>query len=366
MATPPHQWRALAPVRRLLAHHPRIGLAVKAALAAALAWAAVALLPGQTEYPYYAPLGAVIAVSTTVAGSVRESVQGLLAILLGVAIARGVDAIFPTNLVTLAVVVFIGILVGGWNRLGTMASWVPISALFVLIIGNTDPLDYIVAYGGFTMLGAGIGVALNLAFPPLPLTPARATLDRLRDALADQLADLADGLRQDRAPTGEEWEQRRWSIEPISAEMRTTIQHAAEARRGNRRARRFRDVADLQYQQARALERLTFLVEDLTVLVAESERADNDRLALGTSLRAPSARVIDRMVDVLRSVDGAAAGQDEARAADEALRDLTAAVRQARTTSEDDVFVAGSIVVSLRRCLGAVVPAELSETIPSG
>lgn len=326
----------------------------------------MAVIPGTTEYPYYAPLGAVIAVSTTVAGSVRESVQGVVAIVLGAGVARAVDMVFPTNLVTISVVVLVGVLVGGWNRLGAMASWVPIAGLFVLIIGNTDPLDYVIAYGGFTMLGALIGIALNLAFPPLPLTPAEATLTRLRDTLADQLCDLADGLRQQQPLTGDEWDKRRWAIEPVSAEMRTTIQHAADARRGNHIARRYRNKADLQYQQARALERLSFLVEDLTLLVAETEHSANERVALGPSLRNPAAAVIERLADVLRSVDGPAAGRHELAAADEALHDLVLVLRETRDTSEEDLFVAGSIVVSLRRCLGAVVPADLVGTVPSG
>ncbi|HET7325973.1 MAG TPA: aromatic acid exporter family protein [Nocardioidaceae bacterium] len=361
-----HDWRIVAPVYRVLARFPRLGLAAKAAAAAAAAWAAVFQIPGSNDYPYYAPLGAVIAVSTTVAGSIRESVQGVVAILIGAAVALAVDVTFGPNLVTIALVVAIGTLLAGWERLGSMASWVPISSLFVLIIGNSDPLDYVLAYGGFTTIGAAIGIGLNLAFPPLPLTPAEATMSRLRDTLASQLCELADGLRQQQPRTGDEWEERRWTIEPISAQMRTMIQKAAEARRGNRRAKRYRNMADLLYQQARALQRMTFLVEDLTVLIAENERRDRERFALGQSLREPAARVIEATADVLRSVQGATAERDELRTADAALNDMVHAVRDARQASEEDMFAAGSIVVSLRRCLSAVVPSDLETTIPSG
>ena len=65
-----------------------MGLAVKAALAAALAWHVAGLLPlaPAEQYPYYAPLGAVIATSTTLSGSVRGSVQSVAAIALGAAV----------------------------------------------------------------------------------------------------------------------------------------------------------------------------------------------------------------------------------------------------------------------------------------
>ena len=65
-------------------------LAVKAAVAAALSWLLAMPLGGiADDYPYYAPLGAVLAVTWTVAGSVRESLQGLAAIAVGAAIAFG-------------------------------------------------------------------------------------------------------------------------------------------------------------------------------------------------------------------------------------------------------------------------------------
>lgn len=108
--------------RDALARHPRIPRAVKAAVAAVLAWLAVLPLGGAAdEYPYYAPLGAVIAVSATVADSVRDSVQGVAAILLGAALAVCAGAVVPT-VPGLAVVVLLGTLVAGWWRLGEMGA----------------------------------------------------------------------------------------------------------------------------------------------------------------------------------------------------------------------------------------------------
>lgn len=353
--------------RTYLAQRPRIGHAVKVAVAASLAWAAALLLPGVAdEYPYYAPFGAVIAVSSTVAGSIRESAQGVLAILLGAFVARTFDLLLDANLLTLAAAVGVASLIAAWHRLGAMNTWVPVSAVFVLIIGSGDPVDFIVAYGGLTLLGAAIGVGVLLVWPPLPLTPAQVTLTNLRQTLADQLCDLADGLRQEGPLSPDEWAQRRRAIDPVSAEMRAMIQQAAEARRGNRRLNRYRREADRQYEHARALEQLTFLIEDLTLLVAESEHSDARLVAFGPPLRPFAADVLERVSVVLCSVEDATAGHDELQEADRALHAFVDAVRDARSTTADDLFVAGSVVVSLRRCLASVVPENLVGTIPSG
>jgi uncharacterized membrane protein YgaE (UPF0421/DUF939 family) len=344
-------------LRRTWARHPRLGLALKAALAASLAWALVRLVPGPAaDYPYYAPLGAVLATSTTLAGSVREALQAVGAIALGAALALAVDAMSGPNLVTIAVVVALGILLGSWNALGGARSWVPTSALFVLIIGNADPGAYVLGYAGLTLLGALVGLAVTAAFPPLPLAPAQQRLRELRDTLAGQLEDLVDGLRQDHPPSSNEWQRRTRTIDPVLAQMRRAVQETDEARRGNPRARRYRHDADRQYAQARALERLTLLVEDLTQLIADTERAENERVALGPALRPAAVRALSGLAEALRSVDGASADADVTSRAYEHLERFTDDVRRLRLTTDDDLFEAGNVVQNVRRSLDAIRP----------
>jgi uncharacterized membrane protein YgaE (UPF0421/DUF939 family) len=217
---------------------------VKAALAAALAWHVAGLLPldPAQQYPYYAPLGAVIATSTTLSGSVRGSIQSVAAIALGAAVALGVSAVLGDGFGALAVVVAASVLLAGWRHLGSSGSWTATSALFVLVLGTQDS-GFVVAYTGLTAVGAVLGLAVTAAFPPLPLAPAAEQLRALRDTLAGQLEDLADGLQQEHPPTEDEWRQRTHRIDPVLAQMREAVQQAAEARRGNRRARHHRATA---------------------------------------------------------------------------------------------------------------------------
>ncbi|OMQ13959.1 hypothetical protein A7K94_0220005, partial [Modestobacter sp. VKM Ac-2676] len=251
------------------------------------------LLPGPAaDYPYYAPMGAMLATTTSLAGSARESLQIVAAVTLGAAIALAADAVSAPTLASISAVIGVGVLLSGWHRLGSARSWVPTAALFVLIFGESDPFNYVAAYVGLIVFGTLIGTAVTAVLPQLPLAPAQEQLARLRDVLAAQLDDLADGLQQEHPPTEEEWRKRTHTIDPVLAQMRTAVQETDEARKGNFRARRHQQDAQRQYAQARALERLALLVEELTELLAETERADRDRVTLGPALRPPAAAAL--------------------------------------------------------------------------
>lgn len=341
-------------------------LSVKAAVAAALAWLVVQPMGGVADdYPYYGPLGAVIAVTSTVAGSVRESVQAVGAIVAGATIAVAVAFTDLPLVAELALVVALGTAVAMWPRFGNKASWIPVSALFVLIIGRNDPLEYAVAYPGLTTLGALIGIALNVAFPPLVLTPMADTVERLRGLLARQLRDVADGLTSEELPTGEDWSRRRHAIGPTTEETQRVVAHATDGRRANWRARRWDDAAEQRYQQARALQQVAYLIEDMVAVVVEQERSDRDEVALGPELRPPAVEALCRLADVLDSVEGETAAPDALRAADRAVSDLADAIRRVRERSSQDLFAAGTIVAGARRALASLVPADLRDEVPA-
>lgn len=356
----PHDWALRG--RHAWHRHPRLLLAVRTAVAAAVAWVLATLLPAPLpDYAYYAPLGAVVTSSLTLAGSARESLRILAAILTGAAIGASVERFDLPGLLAIGLVVAVGTAVGGWRALGSAGSWVPTSALFVLVLGQQDPGGYVLAYAGLVLLGAVIGLTMTAALPPLPLTPAEEQVERLRNMLAAQLDALAGGLQQDHPPTRAEWRARSQTIEPVLAQMRSAVQQADEARRGNRRARHYQQQAERLYAQARALESLAFLVEELTETIAETEVADHRYVALGPALRPPAAEALARLAEVLRTIEGPAADAAVTRRAYVALHDLAEALRQARRSTDDDLFTAGSLVEAIRRCLAAVVPEELAQ-----
>ena len=341
--------------RDATALHPRVPRAVKAALAAVLAWLVVQPLGGAAdEYPYYGPLGAVIAVSTTVADSVRGSLQSVASILIGAALAITAGMVLP-NVLAIAAVVLVGTLVAGWWRLGEMSSWVPISALFVLIIGSSGLTDYVIGYVLLTGLGAAVGVGVNAALPPMPLVPGERAIVNLRESLADQLDDLADALDQSGPPSHEDWLDRHHDLASRARAMNRVVVQTTEARRVNWRAGRWRDRVDRQTAHARALERLLLVVDDLAGLLTEAENADRESVALGPLLRQPAARAMSAVATMLRDRDEdggpAPACVEAAHAAVEQLADeVTERIRGGAT----DVLAAGAVVTALRQLVASL------------
>jgi hypothetical protein len=100
------------------------------------------------------------------------------------------------------------------------------------------------------------------------------------------------------------------------------------------------------------------MVEQLTQVIAETERAEFERVALGPALRPSAARTLAALAAALRSVEGAAADPGALRRARACLQKFADAVRRARATTADDLFVAGDVVQTVRRSLDALPARE--------
>ena len=371
--------RLAAAARRTWVKHPRWSLAAKGALAATLAWFAGTLAPAPlSEYPYYAPLGAVLATTSTLVRSVRESLQTVAAVLVGAVIARAVDLVPLPGPLAIAVAVGIALLCVGWRIFGEMGAWIVTSAIFVLILGAGEGLEYVGSYAGLIVVGAAIGVSVNLVLPPLPLAPSEVALTRLRDELAEQVEALATGLEDRGTLDPDEWENRRHRLIPTIERTRAAVGQMREASRANRKVRRtgYRDWVESQTRRAGALGTSAEVVDEIERLLVEWERDGRDDLALGRELRPAFAHALRAFATALRSAEtqdddrdtGISNGfeaepstgpaspdrADAVRRLDESLGELRAQVREARRTSEQDYFVAGALVIGLSRGAGAL------------
>lgn len=370
MGHPQNSWIVARPVgylsagRRIWVRHPRWSLAIKGALAATLAWFVGTLAPAPfSEYPYYAPLGAVLATTSTVVRSVRESVQTVAAVLIGAAIARAVDLLPLPGSLEVGVVVGIALLCVGWRIFGDMGSWAVNSAIFVLILGSGDGMGFIGSYAGLIVVGAAIGIAVNLLLPPLPLTPSEVALIRLRDELAEQIETLAAGLEDRGTLHPDAWEDRRHGLIPTIESARAAVGQMREAARANRKVRRtgYRDWVASQTRRAGALGTAAEVVDEIVRLLVEWERDGREDVALGRQLRPTFATTLRAFAAALRVAetqdaangsDGGAAAQEAAdavRRLDESLDELRHQVRETRRTSEQDYFVAGALIIDLAR-----------------
>jgi uncharacterized membrane protein YgaE (UPF0421/DUF939 family) len=352
----------LAPHLRSAAwRHPRLLLAGKTALAAGAAWLLVQPFGGFVDdYPYYAPLGAVVATSTSVVGAARTAAQAVAAILAGAALAVTVNALPLAEPLAIAIGIGIGVLVAGVRGFGTMGSWVPFATLFVLLIGSDDPAEYVAAYGGLTALGAALGVAVNLVVPQLPLTPATLAQERLREQLADQLDLLADGLDHAEPLSPDDWAELRLALHPQARRVEELVQATSEARRANWRARRWAEAADRGEEQARALQRLTGCVDEVISLVGDVRTAVHADEELAAGLRERSSAALRAVAAMLRSVEGEAEEGEEPDApltasghAADAVAHLAEEASRAAGAGGERYLGAAAIAVSLQQAVDA-------------
>lgn len=342
----------LSAARRTWVSHPRWSLAVKGALAAALAWFVGTLVPEPfSQYPYYAPLGAVLATTSTVVRSVRESLQTVAAVLVGAVIARAVDLVPLPGPLEIAAVAGIALLCVGWRIFGDMGTWAVTSAIFVLILGSGEGLGYVGSYAGLIVVGAAIGVGINLLLPPLPLTPSELALGRLRDALADQVEALATWLEDEGTLDPDEWESRRHGLIPTIEGARAAVGQMREAAKANRKVRRtaYRDWVASQTRRAAALGTSAEVVDEVVRLLVEWERDGRDDLALGRQLRPAFATTLRAFATAVRAAETHAVARFE-----ESFDELRDRVRETRRSSEQDYFVAGALVICLARGLQAL------------
>jgi uncharacterized membrane protein YgaE (UPF0421/DUF939 family) len=348
--------------------------ALRAALAAAIAWEIAQLLGAHVggpieRYAYYAPLGAVVAITGTVAGSVRESAQALGAVLLGAALALLVEPVAawggPALGAALGVAVGIGMVISTWHRLGSLGSWVPVAAMFVLLTGSSHLEDYLIGYVGLMTLGAVVGVVANAVFAPLPLRRSGREVRELRDTLAAQLCDAAGMLRRPEPPTQEEWEAHQRTIIPLSRQVSDMVTETSEARRANWRARRWMDALQRQYELARSLEQLAYLVDDLVTVLRRDVAAELDQVALGPRLRPRAADLLDALSGLLDGLDEPLPGDEALRKVDHAIGVLVDEIRRTRGETGDDLFTAGAIVLAAKRAVTALTPDDVVEEMPS-
>ncbi|WP_022887577.1 FUSC family protein [Glaciibacter superstes] len=313
----PQKRRSTALWLRYIVTRPRLLLALKTAFAATVAWFLAPLIPlADADYSYYAPLGAVVSMYPTLVRSLRTGFQALLGLALGAGLAFATLAMGVPRGVGIALVVGVGVLLAGVRVLGEGRSWVPITGLFVLLIGGANAEDYSINYLVHMVLGVVVGLIVNFTIiPPIYLQRAGVRLNRLRDRVAERMRDLAEAI-EDNSLTGRDWEAELRGLDEAALNVRGEVQQAEESRRGNPRGRKNPELATLNHSRMRALERVLFFVRDLTDVVGGFDAGETTPLGESQpSESQPGSKVPD--------AEGRDAGERESPAA---VAQLVAAV----------------------------------------
>ena len=350
---------------------PRLQLALKAALAAGIAFAIAPFMPGSAaDYPYYAPLGALVAMYENVAGSIRQGLQTLVGLAIGVGLAFMLFSLGEPTPLTVAVVMGLGVILAGLPKIGSGRDWIPTAALLVLLVGGHNPDTF--SFGYLFQMGVGVtvGIVVNLlVFPPLHFRAAALSIAELRQALAQQLWDMGKALKESWPPEHEDWARRSDTLAAHARSVRLAVEKADASRQANPRRRLHPRDIDLDYRNLRDLERLTFHVQDVTQVLADVIWADDTPFVVPDEYAAPLGDAMTAVGDVLRATeeDHPERVAELAGSADAAVNELTARIGSEPHT-DDAPSAVESILVSLHRMLRVAKPGrpEVQQANPSG
>ncbi|MDT7697855.1 MAG: hypothetical protein QOJ30_180 [Pseudonocardiales bacterium] len=186
--------------------------------------------------PLIAALTALLVVQATLASTLVNGVQRVLSVVSGVALAVLFVSFVGLTWWSLGALVAASIIVGQILRLGPHLVEVPISAMLVLGIGYAAGAEVTgVGRALETLIGAAVGVLVNVAFPPAVQTRnAGLAIERFADGIAVLLEEAAAGL----------------AAGPV--EVETTARWLDDARRLNRHAPQV-DKALTQAEESRRL-----------------------------------------------------------------------------------------------------------------
>jgi uncharacterized membrane protein YgaE (UPF0421/DUF939 family) len=338
---------AVAPARLLFA--------AKTALAVGIAWAVAPLMPGVTdEFPYYAPLGALISMYPTLMSSAKSSLQTLLGLAAGIGLAILIVLTVGPSLWSVVVAVGIGTLVSGTGWFGVGREYIPMAALFVLIIGGQNADAYSLGYIAQMAVGVTIGLAVNLLVPPAPLgAEAAARIDAFQHRLSAHLRGIADAVQEAWPPEHSEWAQDVGALAETTRTLRSALAEADESRLGNPRA--WRQHADTQDQHRRleVLEEIAHQIRDISGCLTDTIWERPGAFPLDAELEAPLAAACRAAADLLDSAD-----PDDRDRADDAVRTLLDAVH-IRSIDADTIAGPGVLTaMHLQRIVLLVDPAD--------
>ncbi len=295
---------------------------VKTAIAAMLAWLVADRLL-QFNSAFLAPYTAVFMVDATVFRSLREALQQILAVTIGVLLAMAGSSLFGGMVATIGVVVLVGFTIGRHRAFGASGYWVGVTALLMVTYGTAQNPGALLSRVLLILLGAGVGLAVNaLLFPPTYIASARQQTQSVLARLRELLEDIADHVREpgDEAADGS-WQSQLDRLFEDLGELRRQAGAARESALLNFRPSASRSsavIADARTVSAslyRALPRLREFVESLP------EHSDNDEPLLAVSRtdgitandREQLARVLDDCIGVVERLRGDASADAHGR-----------------------------------------------------
>ena len=282
----------------------------------------------QDPPPLVAALTALLVVQATLASTLVNGVQRVLSVVLGVLVAVGFVSVVGLTWWSLGIVVAASIIGGQILRLGPHLLEVPVSAMLVLGVGYASGAESAgLARIIETLVGAAVGVLVNVAFPPAVQTrfagqAVAKFAGEIADLLVEAAATMAEGPVD--AYTAARWLESARRLNRHAPQVDRALAEADESRRLNVRAIGVPRVGRSLHEGLEALEHSSVSVRVLfrSLLDATRDRpgpapdpeyAEEVRLATA-ALFSELAAVIRTFGRLIRGRDRGAGGPGRGRA----------------------------------------------------
>lgn len=248
----------------------RVAIAVRAALAAMLAWVLANQMGGDlTDYAYAAPLGAFVATGTTIFTVARTALNQAIGMTTGAVIGIGLLAVDWPGFAKIGLIAGVAVLLQGIPRFGQAATVVPVVAVLVIIFGGIDADGYAIGYVGQFVLGMALGVLVNaVAMPPLYDRETRQQIHETVADLAERTEVLAETLRGSWPPEREDWAGWGPELRDRVAALDGQVDEARDARRFNLRMLWHRHDLDVDVKAVSALRSVVHRMDDVLEALA--------------------------------------------------------------------------------------------------
>ncbi|QGN58449.1 aromatic acid exporter family protein [Nostocoides sp. HKS02] len=217
------------------------------------------------------PLTALLVVQASAFSTIKMGAVRVGAVLSGILVATLLSTWIGLTWWSLGAAIAASLLLAKVLRLGEQALETPISAMLILGVSNHDVAAQTRILT--TLIGAAVGVAFNLIYPPaMPTGPARQALLRVVEAAAAPLDAAADALIDGPVTRAQvdEWIGRVRSANREVAQATSVIALLKDSRRFNPRALGTVDVEPVLASALDSLEHCLLAIRALfSVLLAE-------------------------------------------------------------------------------------------------
>ncbi|WP_460459294.1 FUSC family protein [Angustibacter peucedani] len=261
----------------------------------------VALALFDTPQPLTGPLTALLVVQATLYSTLTTGLRRVLSVVAGVLLAVVLSSVVGLTWWSLGAAIGASIVVGELLRLGEHLLEVPISAMLVLGVSGAE--TFAVSRVAETLVGAVVGVLVNVVLPPTVRTrSATGSVQRVADEAADRLDAIADQL-----PDGVTADQARGWLDDVRGLNRyveladRALQDLGDSRWFNPRAVGTLDPGPVLRSGLDALEHSTVALRALFRSIADGVRDNENEPGYDDELRAAFAVLLRDLAGAVRA-----------------------------------------------------------------